>query len=77
MSEWLEAITKLRRSKIEKPEKGFITREEVSKQLKLKGRQIDRVLREMVDAELVEVKSFAREMANGVVRGTPHYRLKR
>jgi hypothetical protein len=75
MSEWLEAITKLRAEQSEKPAPGFKTREEIQKDLGLSQAGTSRVLSLMVATGRAEMRKFRIENG-GCIRPVPHFRLK-
>lgn len=73
MSDWLKALSETLVS--DKVPKGFLTRQEVAKEMGKGIHQTDIFLKRLVSANKAEKKSFRVQTGAGI-RPVPHYRLK-
>ena len=78
-TEWVKTLQNALRKEVEPVPKGFLTNKQVAKELGVLNTRATKILRELGDRGLVEVKSFRVIMQNekGLIRAIPHYRLKK
>lgn len=76
MSQWLEAITAVRRARAEKPPKDFLTAAQIAEREKLSHRTCRAMLRELQLAGRIDIRIFKVPRGDGRLMAAPHYRLK-